>query len=179
MGSARLPLARRSFSGRADSLSSTLWFPGYRQPFLSLCVTDGLLCIARPLRCTHGGAVGRDGDGPPLPPICHHEAPYGALSPDLGPPAQEGCGIGSRGGHRDAQREGLGVLRGSSEDGAPLYGDTLREPGVLSLEKGMLQGDLSAASQYLQGAYMQEGELCCSSPDLSSVNHTELRVSSC
>lgn len=50
---------------------------------------------------------------------------------------------------------------------------------MLSLEKGMLQGDLSAASQYLQGAYMQEGELCCSSPDLSSVNHTELRVSSC
>jgi len=48
--------------------------------------------------------VGRDGDGPPLPPICHHEAPYGALSPDLGPPAQEGCGIGSRGGHGDAQR---------------------------------------------------------------------------
>ena len=36
--------------------------------------------------------MGRDGDGPPLPPICHHEAPYGALSPDLGPPAQEGCG---------------------------------------------------------------------------------------
>lgn len=49
--------------------------------------------------------------------------------------------------------EGMGMLRervrGCSEDGAPLYGDTLREPGVLSLEKGMLQGDLSAASQYL------------------------------
>ena len=43
----------------------------------------------------------------------------------------------------------LGGSRGCSEDGAPLYGDALREPGVLSLEKGMLQGDLSAALQYL------------------------------
>ena len=41
--------------------------------------------------------------GTPLPPICHHEAPYGALSPDLGPQRRRDVGLDPE--------EGIGMLR--------------------------------------------------------------------
>jgi len=45
------------------------------------------------------------------------------------------------------------------------YEEKLRELGLLSLEKGRLQGDLIVAYQYLNGAYKQEGEWLFTSLD--------------
>ena len=50
-----------------------------------------------------------------------------------------------RGGLRDAQRTR-----------EPLYGERLREWGLVSLERRKLRGDITAAFQYLRGDPKQE-----------------------
>jgi len=57
-----------------------------------------------------------------------------------------------------------------------LYEDRLRELGLFSLEKRRLWSDLTAAFQYLKGAYKQEGSQLSEEVDNSRTRGNGLKL---
>jgi len=75
-------------------------------------------------------------------------APSGVLCLGLGLPAQEGCGtvgVGLKEGHDSGQRTGAPPMKKAEEVRLAFLG------------KENALGDLTAAFQYLKGAYKQDG----------------------
>jgi len=93
------------------------------------------------------GQQGEGGDSAPLPRSA--ETPPGVLRPALEPSAQDRSGaVGAEPEEAPAMIRGLEPL---------CWEERLGELGLVSVGKRRLQEDLTAACQYLKGAYKKDG----------------------